>query len=75
MCVFDHPEKALAEMKKHVKPGSGGRLILLENSRSTFWPLGILQDLTEPVVTPLSKVSNDTVARMWMSTETIGYLR
>ena len=31
------------------------RIILLENSRSTAFPLGAIQDLLEPLVTPLSK--------------------
>jgi len=29
--------------------------VLLENSRSTFPPLGFLQDVFEPIVTPLAK--------------------
>lgn len=31
------------------------RLILLENSRSTVAPLALLQDVLEPVITPMSK--------------------
>lgn len=31
------------------------RIVLVENSRSTFAPLAWLQDLTEPFITPLSK--------------------
>lgn len=53
-CVFDEPEKVMREMKRVVRP-NGGRVVLLENSRSTLAPLAALQDLTEPIITPLSK--------------------
>jgi ubiquinone/menaquinone biosynthesis C-methylase UbiE len=52
-CVFEEPEKVLREMMRVVKPG--GQVLLLENSVSTFKPLAVLQDLTEPIITPLSK--------------------
>ena len=52
-CVFDEPEKVMREMKRVVRPN--GKVVLLENSRSTLGPLAAIQDLTEPVVTPLSK--------------------
>ena len=52
-CVFEEPEKVMQEMKRVVKPG--GKVLLLENSISTFKPLAIVQDLTEPLITPFSK--------------------
>ena len=52
-CVFDEPDKVMREMTRVVKPG--GQVLLLENSLSTFKPLELIQDLTEPIITPLSK--------------------
>jgi len=52
-CTFDKPEAVLKEMSRVLRPG--GMLVLLENSVSTNPLLGRLQDLTEPIVTPLSK--------------------
>ena len=52
-CVFDEPEKVMREMKRVVRPN--GKVVLLENSRSILGPLAAIQDLTEPIVTPLSK--------------------
>jgi len=54
MCVFDEPRNVLLEMARSVKPISG-RVVLLENSRSTLPFLGWWQDITEPVITPYSK--------------------
>ena len=53
MCTFDDPRSAVKEMVRVTKPG--GRLVLLENSVSTNPILRALQDLTEPIITPLSK--------------------
>ena len=52
-CTFDEPAKALHEMTRVLRPG--GRVVLLENSLSTNPLLAGLQDLTEPIITPLSK--------------------
>ena len=52
-CVFDEPDKVMREMKRVVKPG--GQVLLLENSVSTFKPLAAIQDLTEPIITSVSK--------------------
>ena len=43
------------EMKRVVKPSSeGGRIILLENSRSNNPLMGVFQDITEPYITATS---------------------
>jgi ubiquinone/menaquinone biosynthesis C-methylase UbiE len=53
LCVAEDPIRLVQEMKRVVKPG--GQIVLLENTRSDNSVLGALQDLTEPLVTPLSK--------------------
>mmetsp|Transcript_37052 Transcript_37052/g.82323 ORF Transcript_37052/g.82323 Transcript_37052/m.82323 type:complete len:255 (+) Transcript_37052:22-786(+) len=54
ICVFDRPAEAVAEMRRLVRPITG-RVLLLENSRSTNVVLGFVQDATESLITPLSK--------------------
>ena len=53
MCVIEDPLGALTEMRRVVK--ADGVVVLLENSISTNPILAQLQDLTEPLITPLSK--------------------
>lgn len=53
MCVFPDPEKVLKEMVRVVK--DDGKIILLENSISTNPIIRTIQDVSEPLVTPLSK--------------------
>eukprot|EP01038_Epipyxis_sp_PR26KG_P005810 gene5810-8016_t len=53
MCVFDEPDEVIQQMKRLLKPS--GSIVLLENSRSSLPILGWIQDLLEPIVTPLSK--------------------
>lgn len=52
-CTFREPELVAREMIRVLKPG--GVLVLLENSVSTNPALKLVQDITEPIVTPLSK--------------------
>jgi len=52
-CVFTELDKVLSEMIRVVKPN--GRIVLLENSVSTNPFLKVLQDVSEPLITPLSK--------------------
>lgn len=53
MCVFAHPSRALAEMARVLRPG--GRLLLLEHSRSTSALVGWYQDVTAPAVAATGK--------------------
>lgn len=53
MCVIPQPSLAINEMVRVTRVG--GRVILLENARSDNSVLGIFQDITEPVITKLSK--------------------
>lgn len=52
LCVTEEPLDVIREMKRVIKPD--GKVVLLENTRSDGL-LGWFQDITEPVVTPLSK--------------------
>jgi ubiquinone/menaquinone biosynthesis C-methylase UbiE len=52
-CVFNEPQRVMQEMRRVVKPE--GHILVLENSRSTFRPLALFQDITEPIITPYSK--------------------
>lgn len=52
-CVFSDPQSVINEMVRVVKPE--GRIVLLENSRSDNIFVAIYQDLTEPILTPVSK--------------------
>ena len=51
LCVFADPLGALRSMVAAVRPG--GRLLLLEHSRSAVPGLGLYQDLTAPAVAAL----------------------
>lgn len=57
MCVFEEPEKALSEMKRVVK-SDHGKIILLENSRSTSPLLALYQDLSGTLVAKTAKGCN-----------------
>ena len=53
LCVVDDPLEVIREMKRVTKPR--GKVILVENSRSNIPLLGFFQDVSEPIITPLSK--------------------
>ncbi|GAB4824121.1 hypothetical protein N2152v2_011167 [Parachlorella kessleri] len=53
LCVFSDPVAALRSMAAVLRPG--GRLLLLEHSRSSIPPLGWYQDLTAPAVAAMGK--------------------
>lgn len=52
-CVFSDPQRVMDEAARVVKPN--GRVILLENSRSDNVVVAAYQDITEPILTPISK--------------------
>jgi ubiquinone/menaquinone biosynthesis C-methylase UbiE len=65
LCVLgDAAPRALAEMARLVRPG--GRVLLLEHSRSSFEPLGAYQDATAEAVAASGKGCfwNQRVAEM-----------
>ena len=49
LCVFPDPLEALKEMARVTKEETG-RVLLLENSRSTIAPLGWYQDVTSSAI-------------------------
>jgi SAM-dependent methyltransferase len=53
MCVIPQPGEAIAEMGRVTR--KGGKVVLLENSVSTNGIVAWIQNIMEPVVTPLSK--------------------
>ena len=53
LCVMDRPGDAVREMTRVLK--DDGVLVLLENTISDNPILASLQDITEPIITPLSK--------------------
>ncbi len=53
MCVYDNPLKVLNEMKRIIKPN--GKIFLIENTVSTNSGLRNVQNILEPVITPMSK--------------------
>ncbi|CAM9462869.1 unnamed protein product [Discosporangium mesarthrocarpum] len=53
LCVFNNPVKSLREMARVCKPG--GKVLLLENSKSSFAPLAAYQDLTASAVASAGK--------------------
>jgi methyltransferase OMS1, mitochondrial len=64
LCVFPDPAAALRSMARVVRPG--GKILLLEHSRSTSPVLGWYQDLTSSTVTAMGKgcVWNQDVIRL-----------
>ena len=53
MCVIPNPDEAIKEIARVAK--SGGKVILLENTRSDNIAVAMAQDVLEPFVTPMSK--------------------
>jgi ubiquinone/menaquinone biosynthesis C-methylase UbiE len=53
LCVIENPLIALKEMARVVKPD--GKIILVENMKSSNTIVGMIQDLTEPLITENSK--------------------
>ena len=53
MCVIPNPDMAIQEMARVVK--QDGEVILLENVKSDKEAVAIIQDVLEPLVTPISK--------------------
>lgn len=52
-CVFEDPSRVMQEISRVTT--DDGRIILAENTRSDNSAVGLYQDISEPLVTPLSK--------------------